>query len=151
MLCSVGAIAAALSFWFTKRKSSNLILDPALVATKVPPENSKVSGIRVDFDLFDIIIVGGGESQGEPDANSRLRLWDSMIGTAGCVLASRLSEEPSLRVLLIEAGGRSALIQFKNRLVNDLLQIQREGCSFVKNTSDIPTALQNKTCISNIY
>ncbi|KAF8896484.1 hypothetical protein BD779DRAFT_1608694 [Infundibulicybe gibba] len=46
---------------------------------------------NLDFDEFDVIIIGGG--------------------TAGCVLAARLTEEPHIRVLVLESGesGRGLL------------------------------------------
>lgn len=69
-------------------------------------------------------------------------MWDYIIigaGSAGCVLANRLSEDPRNRVLLIEAGGSADALRFKIPALGPLAAIGREDSDWMLFTEPDPS------------
>ena len=88
----------------------------AILASAVGPTSPKDE--VGDVEEYDYVVLGGG--------------------TAGCVLASRLSEDPSARVLVIEAG-HSDLRQLMSRV----LELQYESAAARRRPPAVPTARQD--------
>lgn len=107
-----------------------------------------------DLDLvagneYDYIIIGGGTSS----SSETLPTLTCETGTSGCVLASRLSEDPNVKVLLLEAGGRQGSSQVFNSISLVPFPVERLFPSLVCHLDTAPSFATQSTrssCIQSL-
>ncbi|XP_060803797.1 glucose dehydrogenase [FAD, quinone]-like [Amyelois transitella] len=128
-----------------QRKSSPLI--SVLFAVLLSPQTQTLDPITA---FMDFVQEGTSELGDEPpDVSDLLPEYDFIVvgaGTAGCVLANRLSEISEWKVLLVEAGDKENFIMDIPMMAN-YLQFTTANWNYkTKPSHKYCTGLQNKQC-----